>query len=640
MSSDADHDAASQRSDATDDAGRGCGRAFLLDIFAPGTPLPSFLRKLALLNGAAMAALLLVAFGYVVFLHATGQRHFTPAGICSVATRVAHIVASLGPYFHAMNVGVVTDASLLTSFYAGALALLLSVIVNPSLNVVPPLASYLIFAAVCSPPRVNLYYALGVLVYVFHSLNYAAITSGGEPLFALEGYFRATLSQVLMNNFYGGLALVLPVVGCTLQMRHNVRLLGAANCAADLAANAAKLLGAYDTDGVSEALDEYRESPDAYATLAASYETLVDNLNRYRSHLPNWVVNPDCDEGLATGEDAGPVSIDAPLVNFDPPSTGVISPAKSDSGTSHVDANPLAIPSSPTQSLTTSVNRAHRFAAVDSMNVSQRFLPPALLVAQPKLMRIAFAQVDFRATGAESGAATSRFAERVHQVAAATHCAVHTFVGDAVQLSWNAATRAAQPEVKAVRFLIRLADEMVAIDGIVATGAAMSGKATTQFAGTDRVTVLAVGIPWRRTLVSLAAFARQHSTFVVDEATASEANATCELRSVELLRFDARLDVGNNGSHDVAVKEVVSERALEDDEWMYALEKTKDVDPVTAAFNMCVAGHYGDAVAALDKVSGDCPLTAPAVRHLRGRATAALLKTPTQFADPVCGCCF
>jgi hypothetical protein len=56
------------------------------------------------------------------------------------------------------------------------------------------------------------------------------------------------------------------------------------------------------------------------------------------------------------------------------------------------------------------------------------------------------------------------------------------------------------------------------------------------------------------------------------------------------------------------------------------------------ALNMCVARHYGDAVAAIEKIIAGNLHTAPALQHLRVRALAALRLSPKQFADPVCAC--
>jgi hypothetical protein len=222
----------------------------------------------------------------------------------------------------------------------------------------------------------------------------------------------------------------------------------------------------------------------------------------------------------------------------------------------------------------------------------------------------------------------SRFADAVHSLAAATHCAVHSFVGDAVQLSWNAAAKAVQPEVKAARFLARLRDEMAGDDTVTVAGAAMHGKATTQFAGTGAVQALAVSLGWRAALRALTAFAARHSAFVVAEPTAVAAQHAVTCRPVEALAVDGAV---------VVAHEVLAERDDDDDEWMYVLAK-QGTDVVTEAFRLCLDGGYGAAVSKLAALDDGVDEVAPVVGNLRRRAEAAMSAPPVTFAESACRC--
>jgi hypothetical protein len=69
--------------------------------------------------------------------------------------------------------------------------------------------------------------------------------------------------------------------------------------AEQLSQRVAQHLRRYDTDAVEAELVEYREEceqPDAQ--LLENYGALVENLNQYRPHLPNWMVGHADEEGV------------------------------------------------------------------------------------------------------------------------------------------------------------------------------------------------------------------------------------------------------------------------------------------------------------------------------------------------------
>jgi hypothetical protein len=594
---------------AADGAGGCCGRVFLLDAFARGTPLKTFLRKLALLNGAGMSAIMLLGLVFRLARLAAGQVQLSPAFIGWIFTVVVVIASSMGPYFYAKKTGTVPDAAVVVQLYGGLIAGCLSVMCNPSFPLTAPFASYLIFASVCAMPYVNLFYAAGVVLYVYHTTGYAATATGTEPLFALEGYIRPTLLSVILNNLAGGLMLILPVVGCTVQMRHNAKLLSAASGAAELAANAAVLLSKYDTDGVSEALEEYKASPDAHATLAASYEALVDNLNQYRPHLPNWMLGAAADGIGGEGSDTTNASR----------RTGRSQKGSTAGGTSESSRAKSRAPSS---GETTSV------------------APATMLSGCPMTNGVAYALVGFSVVQdavTDGAAAVNHLVDAMHMIATATHCALHSFVGDVAQLSWNAAVRVIQPEVKAARFLARLATAAKGRRGLRVAAAAMAGKAVTHFAGTGRVQALTVSLPWRNALQSCFAVAQRQGAFVVDGSIAAIATHSVHTRAVDVLRFAADENVGSNPSRDVLLHEIVKEHDDDDDEWMYVLDKNGGADPVTAIVKLCEEGQYGAAMAAFEAEAVAVAAEAsPMVRRLKERVERMVLEvTPGPFARVV-----
>jgi hypothetical protein len=271
------------------------------------------------------------------------------------------------------------------------------------------------------------------------------------------------------------------------------------------------------------------------------------------------------------------------------------------------------------------------------MERSGRFSVSDVQLCASKTVTVAFAVLDFRTNSSLSatsrGAVVNCFVDRVHKIAATTHCAVHSFVGDTVQLSWNAAMRAVQPELKAVRFLCRLKAAMADDDDISIAGAAMHGSATTQFAGTGTVQALAVSMPWRTALDVLFRFASAHRALVVDGALAAASKTVCAARAVEILAV-ATDDHG--GAAEATVHEVLAEHDIDDDEWMYVLSKQEggSADPLICAEAMCAQGDYGTAVQALEQAGDTSRLAANLLR----RAEAALQAHPSAFAAPLCPC--
>jgi hypothetical protein len=614
-----------------------CKHVFL-DLLCETDTFDTLLRKLLMSCSLGFFVHPLAYFAYNIY---TGtEQGFTPGIVGFIGACFCFMVVFGGSYGYAHATGKMPDG-LIDFWTLGTMCGMSFVTTCSTYPTLMPILAFLQMGAMCRPRLLALALVWGACNCVLAVWN-TSVISANDASYApwhVPGTHIDNLVEHLMNNLSNFLFIVVIMAAVILQASIIQKMLADAHASAALAKNVAEHLRKYDTDAVDAELAAYCDTtatPDPQ--LLETYAALVSNLNKYRPHIPNWLVHAESDEEAAAEEESVLLSgRGSRMTPSQPGSTARVS--RSNSNTS-VAQSPIA--PSPTPSVAGIANsRSRRFSPGSSMNGSHTSLLATggvMLLSELKTPRIAFAQVDFRATGEARHMAISRFVECAHQLAAATHCALHTFVGDTVQLSWNAATRAAQPEVKAVRFLIRLAAAVMTIDDIVATGAAMSGNATTQIAGTERVKALAVSIPWRRVLTGLATFARRNSTFVVDEATAAEANATCELQSVELLRFDDRINVGNNRSCDIVVKEVLKERDNDNDEWMYVLEETSVVDPVTAALNMCVAGHYGDAVAALEKIAASQPLTAPTLKHLRTRAVAALRSSPSHFALPVCAC--
>jgi hypothetical protein len=575
-------------------------RVVCLDMFNPANTFVSFLRRVVLVNGALVGGIAIFFFLQRVLGIVAGTMPLSTAMYASFGQSAILGTATLAPYFWCMRNKETPSALIFFELYGSTFSGWLIIMTNPSFPIAAGAVTYSVFASVCDMHMAKPMYVLLAGLYTYSSWNYAALATGQEPV-ALPGYAVATFRSVMTNCMAGLLLITVPVACCVMQTRHARRMLTAANAANQLSRDAAELLRNYDTDGLSKLLEEYRAADDADPALIESYTALVDNLNKYRPHLPNWMIRSDDDSDGRTpcGSEHG---------------TGVVKTARS------------------------SVSQGHSLQSAQSNAVTPRAhvsaVPATMATAVPATATIALAVVEYvaqDASAATRGAAVSRFVDHAHSIANVTHGALHSFVGDTVQLSWNAAMRVAQPEVKAVRFLCRLATAMANDPGVVVSGAAMCGKATTQFAGTGKVQALAIAVPWRAALQACHAVARPAQTFVVCGALAEAAHAFCETRAVEVLRFDLGQHVGSNpAAGEVVVHEVVSEHDDEDDEWMYVLDK-KGKDPVTEALELCVDRRYADAMAALGALPPET-LAAPLVLRLRDRAEQALLGTTKPFA--------
>jgi hypothetical protein len=569
-------------------------RTLLLDFMNPAAPFMTFLRKLVMLNGAVAACFGALFVGLIAAAVLRGVPMDLQLSFVTMST-VLTLAPCLIAYVAAFRSGDVADWMLSLLMWGSAAGGVFGVLANVGFPYGVATASFAIFAAICNMPFRLAYFAVLASIYALYAYNTAAALSGDTAPLTV-GPPGMSFATILRNYLLGLIIFAVPVAACVLQMRHNKAMLATAEAANELSCYVAELLRAYDTDSVAKLLDEYAARGDADPALVATYRGLVVNLNQYRPHLPNWMV-------AAAGGGAG----------------------DDEDGDEAVSRQSSA---RTRQSQSTAQTAASRGSRARSSSAAAPVADALNAGAAPRSVTVALAVVEFdveAAVGAARGALVSAFADRVHKIAAATHCAVHSFVGDTVQLSWNATVKAVQPEVKAARFLARLQAAMRG-DDVRVNGAAAHGKATTQFAGTGGVQTLAISAAWRATLRTLAAFAAAHRAMVVAESMAVAAQHAVTCRPVEALSV---------GGATVVVHEVIQERDDDDDEWMYVLAKTGG-DVVGDALRACLEGDYGTAVsklAGLVEAGAALPST---VANLRDRAEAALGDPAAPF--PVAGC--
>jgi hypothetical protein len=572
-------------------------RFVALDLLNPRTPFLQFLRKLVVLTSFVPAILALFTLATFFIPGLAGGSEPTAAFLVALVASFIVMATGTVSYVAAHRAGEVADWALCVALYGTFGGGLLVSITFPNFPGCLWTVVYAIFAALSELPGRNVFLCMLVTFFGICAYNTCALMTDRRAPLAVPGSESVTFDVAFQQYVFAFIGVALPVIACILQTAQHRKLLAAADDANQLSRDAAELLRNYDTAGVSALLAEYRELPDADPALIESYTALVDNLNQYRPHLPNWMVDTQADDD-SRADDAETQRSDR-------------STRSRDSRKSHTS-----------MSGTSGVSHEAPGSA-DVLNVAR----------VPKTVAsIAFGIVDFKVAGelsaAARGVAVSAFSDVVHRLAAVTHCAVHSFVGDTVQLSWNATLRAVQPEVKAARFLCALKAALAGNGDVSVAAAAMHGKATTQFAGTGAVQAVAISLPWRTELRTLMAFASRHRAFVVHHKMAAVASHACVTRAVEALQVpDA------TASETVVVHEVLAERGADDDndEWMYVLDKDA-TDKVTAALNACVCGEYGAAMSLLEAVAD----TASTVESLKKRTEAALGNPPPTFAVGLC----
>jgi hypothetical protein len=607
----------------------GCRAAFhrvvLLDLLDPQSPFLVFVRKLCVLCYASEG--LLVAFGFASFLAGVASRNadgrargVTTGDVLNMVYLTLSVLARFVPYFYVAKTHAVPDWVVVLNLFGITTSNVLGAFYLPYFPFAVTCCGVAIFGAITDIPGRGLLFALLSVLFAVSAYNITALITGRAPL-AVEGYDKAEMTVMLTFFAMGFVELCVPVVACALHMRHLQALLAGAKAANALSRDVADQLSVYATDGVSAALEEYAALPGADPELVDSYEALVANLNRYRPHLPNWMVRQPGDRVLLSPSSSR---------------SSERSPLASDMARS---SNPLDAPDpAPAPASPRAVDSGDDVAVPPNEAVADdEFEVLGLACSAPVTRSAAFAIVEFRVgahlSPAEHSAVASDFVDWIHFLAATTRGALHCFVGDTVQLSWNAAAPCPMPAVKAAGFLAELktATAQDRAPGELSLAAALAcGPATSQFSGSGQHSAFLLSLPWRAKLDACLALARRHRAFVCTGAVANAARHAVVTRPAELL---AVLQNGEEAA--VAVHEVLGKPKLDVvvDEWMYGGGASGDEG--TDVLALCSDGFYTDALVALGPPAAGAP---PLVADLRARIEEARVNPPRRFATHCCSC--
>ena len=310
---------------------------------------------------------------------------------------------------------------------------------------------------------------------------------------------------------------------------------------ARLAATVANKLAAYDTEGVKAALEKFCNVPGHDTALATSLHSLVDNLERYRPHLPAWVLPTDVDHVDAgktasmPRESGGDDDVDDDGLDSVEREMREEDERGDDESVSDGDASDGTDPSSASMNMTTTLSVGD---SVDTNSTIVAPTPNALVSSHGWGHRnnAAVALIGFRLADTSSEAMKA-FVVTVQAAVRETHGVVHGCVNSTLSVSWGAATSTGRPELALARCFVRLRTALAAacleatkkpVGGrplcSAAWGAGFTGPVEARLTGDDRHQLLVIDTPtWHGALDRLFAFASRHEAFVVDSATSTKA---------------------------------------------------------------------------------------------------------------------
>lgn len=482
----------------------------------------------------------------------------------------------------------------------------LTIIVEPTALIATTVLAIAVILMCTSTPLYPLHYFLLFGQLVCAIINYAHATTG-TGLVQIPEPATSTYQERLMGGAVAGMAFLLlpPLVRWLLdEFREQGRNSTATTRAAEVVS---KHLARYDTASAHDAVIDAANSSEGAVSpaLLVSLRTLVDNLNMYRPHLPNWVLQRTLDEDTEgdldleeheEGDDESFASASTGGSWSRQPGSGRLYTPKSDS--------PGQKPSTPKR----------RGSGEEAANISpaDELLRGALIRSDIHVAKgaiVVFTYVPLNDDGAPFSlvnptdaqrAALSNimhsFTECIYAVAGQVRGAVHSFVGDQVTVTFNAASRVAQPEVKAAQFIARMKkaagkpdvrevlqhdDEITKLDDrdvaaalamyngvstpaddepqqakrktrapdalhvartpevhLGLCGAACSGSVASMTAGRNASQAFAVMLPFHDRLSALTRYSRRTRSFVLDERTYKAAKFDVVAHGVAALQLN------------------------------------------------------------------------------------------------------
>lgn len=488
--------------------------ALFIDMLYPEDEFLTILRKLVITFAAGM----FYCPGLIaVYNNLTIDTWSTPAAIVARIIPFLLVPTWIGLYIllrlNAIGSAVAANAWIFTTFGIGVTV----TISSPDL----PTSEIFMFISVLSllfrTSMLPVQVALCVLASVVANVNSTAYSRGPPEveLWALPG--------VIMRGFPTRVMLAIsatstaPFVWSALhfQLGEADRQALAARSSAELAQQVAELLGSYDTVKARILINTATEKGEVSRELLRSLDVLIVNLDKYRPHLPNWVLphsNNDDDEGEIS-------------VSERKTADRVSSSGRSGAAVSVVDG-------------------------------------AWLVPCEARASNVTMAMIDFT-TGSSDD--LNDWVLWMHEAASLTSGAVHSFVGDVAVVTWNAASRAIQSEAKAARFLARV-KEYGEQNNADVRGAAITSSAVVQLAGNHQIQALTVHMDGMVIMNTLRRLARQLGGVLVDLRTQANSDFAVRYRP-------AAAQVVGDGVRMAGFEIIAEHNDAQEGEWMYVMEE-------------------------------------------------------------------
>lgn len=334
-----------------------------------------------------------------------------------------------------------------------------------------------------------------------------------------------------------------------------------ANNAASLARTVADKLLAYDTDAVREVLKTNDDKD-----FTEPFHRMAENLDKYRLHIPHWVLKADNGNTEGDEDDEGDIITQESFCSQD---ITLTSPTADDS-TGGVTETRIELKSVDEPALEPKHDGSRRKSvtpkAIEAKAPTKRkeeegdwiHTPMGLVFVAKKKpektekkhndkvpMALIFYQLSdaVEVTGQRRAEAVGRFVDRCHELAENTSGALHSFVGGQLLASWNAVHRVNAAEAKATHFLFNLqkepGDELIQVSGAIVTG-----KARPYLAGGKKNQVQTITTTWHKALLGCALFASRRRAILIDAATRAACGNEFATRGYDALLCPVR--VGHN----------------------------------------------------------------------------------------------
>ena len=432
----------------------------------------------------------------------------------------------------------------------------------------------------------------GVLVVAISCIGfvYAGTSLVWPEWFAIAVHNATPIEQFLFSQIvFLGFAITVAQSVASRVFADNM--LQATRRAQELSREVSASLADYDVAGVRASLAKYADSDAADKQLLDSFTTLCNNLERYRPHLPNYVLH-DFQRESDVASDRSSVLQRQPSNVKSPGDGNNVRDSESALRSARLDDEEADNEAVGANAGGTSTARSSTHEAILLTTTA----------AASTMSRVSVAQVLLAPVG-DSAIATNDLVVQVSHLATETAASLHSFIGDQLTVTWNATQRVDHPETKAVRFVAQL-KESVQNEGEFRflNAAVATGRGRSQFAGDATARLFNLSLAWRRVVGELATLASRYDGSIwVDWATREPTQYEYRFLGLNVVPESAYPTVPSDALRRVAflfIERRGTSQALDATEWMYALQG-QATHPDAAALDAVLALHRdGDAVAA------------------------------------------